>query len=222
MPQVAIYPCLLAVLMALCLVTALWVALILETALLFMLILSLAFFRDPHRDVPADKNVLLAPADGKVTDINIIEEAPLLGGKAIIIGIFMSIFNVHINRSPCAAKVEKISYKKGRHKNAMNPESSRTNESNDMALVRLDEPRDRLLVRQISGAIARHIVCAAEPGQHLSPGEKFGMVKFGSRVELYLPVGPNVNCLVKVGDKVKAGLTILARYEHCHQRESDV
>ena len=102
--------------------------------------------------------------------------------------IFLSIFNVHINRSPCNAKVAKITYKEGRYRNAMNPESGQVNESNDLALVRIGEPEDRLIIRQISGAIARRIVCSAHEGQELTGGEKIGMIKFGSRTELYLPV----------------------------------
>ena len=112
-------------------------------------------------------------------------------------------------------KIEKITYKKGAFKNAMNPESARVNESNDVAMTRLNEPKDQLLVRQISGAIARRIVCRAEIGQDFAGGQRFGMIKFGSRTELYLPAGGNARAVIKVGDKVKAGLTVLVRYEKC-------
>jgi phosphatidylserine decarboxylase len=112
-------------------------------------------------------------------------------------------------------KVEKITYKKGKYKNAMNPQSGRVNESNDLALVRTDAPRDKLIVRQVSGSIARRIVCATGAGRELAGGEKFGMIKFGSRTELYLPVRKEAKCLVEIGDKVKAGLTALVRYEQC-------
>ena len=122
---------------------------------------------------------------------------------------------MHINRAPCNVKIEKIAYKKGRYKNAMNPESGEVNESNDLWLVRTDSPSDRLLVRQISGAIARRIVCAAREGQKLAGGEKFGMIKFGSRTELYVPVSENAQCLVKTGDKVKAGMSPIVRYIKC-------
>ena len=96
----------------------------------------------------------------------------------------------------------------------MNPVSGRVNESNDLALVRTDFPQDKLLVRQISGAIARRIVCCAEPGRNLVGGERFGMIKFGSRTELYVPVGENTKCLAQVGAQVKAGLTPLVKYEN--------
>ena len=95
----------------------------------------------------------------------------------------------------------------------MNPESGQVNESNNLGLARTDSPQDRLVVRQISGAIARRIVCKASQGQELASGEKFGMIKFGSRTELYVPARGDVKCLVQVGDKVKAGLTALVRYD---------
>ena len=126
--------------------------------------------------------------------------------------LFLNIFNVHINRVPCSVKIDKITYRKGQFKNAMNPESAKVNESNDIAMTRLDAPAEKLLVRQISGAIARRIVCAAKPEQEFAGGQKFGMIKFGSRTELYLPYHRDVKPLVKVGDKVKAGLTVFIRY----------
>jgi len=204
------------------------------------------FFRDPERHCPSDGNLLLAPADGQVTDIETIEDPPAFlrasashdagrgsrrkqeggGGAALRIGIFLSIFDTHINRAPCNVKVEKITYRKGKYKNAMNPQSGRVNESNELGLVRTDSPQDRLIVRQISGAIARRIVCDTAEGMELTGGQKFGMIKFGSRTELYVPlhdpVTPGsdryppvagVKCLVQIGDKVKAGLTPLVKYE---------
>lgn len=173
------------------------------------------FFRDPQRIAPVDKNLLLAPADGRVTDIEITDEDDFIGGRTLRIGIFLSIFNAHINRAPCDVKIEKICYKKGSYKNAMNPDSGRFNESNDLSLVRTDSPSDRLIVRQISGAIARRIVCQACEGQELSCGQKFGMIKFGSRTELYVPAREDVKCLIKIGDKVKAGQSPMIRYELC-------
>jgi len=190
-----------------------WATYAIEAALAIILIWGLTFFRDPSRAVPADKNLLLAPADGKVTDIEIVNENDFIGGAALRIGIFLSIFDVHINRAPCDVRVERIAYKKGRYRNAMNPESGRVNESNDLGLVRTDSPKERLIVRQISGAIARRIVCQISQGQELAGGEKFGMIKLGSRTELYVPAREDAKCLVKIGDKVKAGLSPLVRYE---------
>jgi len=214
-----------------------WAVYSIEAILAVVLIGALTFFRDPYRPVPQDKNLLLVPADGKVTDIEVVEENDFIGGAALRIGIFLSIFNVHINRAPCNVKVEKITYKKGKYKNAMNPQSGRVNESNDLSLVRTDSPQDRLIVRQISGAIARRIVCNAGQGQVLKSGDKFGMIKFGSRTELYVPARTScaeprdtqyavrntqyeMKCLVKIGDRVKAGLTPLVRYEKRHCEES--
>ncbi|MBC8218841.1 MAG: phosphatidylserine decarboxylase family protein [Planctomycetes bacterium] len=220
LPQVALYPVALAGAMAAVLIGARtllppWALVTLEVLLGAVLIWSLAFFRDPQRSCSSDSNLLLAPADGTITDIETVEEKSFIGENALRIGIFLSIFSTHINRAPCNVKVEKITYKKGKHKNAMAPQSGRVNESNDLALVRTDKPTDKLIVRQISGAIARRIVCDTAVARELAGGEKFGMIKFGSRTELYLPIRDNAKCLVKIGDKVKAGLTALVRYEQC-------
>lgn len=220
LPQVVVYPAIAAGAMALTAIFARpalgqagFVAV--EVVLGAILIWALSFFRDPHRDCPDDSSLLLSPADGTVTDIGTVEDEEFIGGKALRIGIFLSIFSTHINRAPCNVRVEKITYKKGKCKNALNPESGRVNESNNLYLVRTDEPKDKLIVRQISGAIARRIVCEATEGCVLSGGEKFGMIKFGSRTELYLPMREGSKCLVEIGEKVKAGLTALVRYERC-------
>jgi phosphatidylserine decarboxylase len=183
-----------------------------EGVLALVLVLALMFFRDPNRQPVRDNTMLLAPADGRIADIETVDEADLLGGPALRIGIFLSIFNTHINRAPCDAKVEKIAYRPGKYLNAMSRQAGKVNESNNLILVRTGSPPDRLLVRQVSGAIARRIVCAAREGQQLAGGERFGMIKFGSRTELYVPAGAPIECLVRVGDKVKAGLTPLAKY----------
>ncbi len=192
----------------------LWAVVSVEVFFAVVLIWVLMFFRDPERNCPTDRDFLLSPADGRITDIDMVEEKDFIGATALKIGIFLSIFDVHINRAPCNVTVERIRYKKGRYKNAMNPQSGRVNESNELDLVRADTPNDRLVVRQISGAIARRIVCAAGEGQKLTGGERFGMIKFGSRTELYVPAGENIRCLVRPGDKVKAGLTPLVKYEY--------
>ena len=217
-PQVVLFPTIIIVVMIVLslLGSALlpvWGVISIEAVLALILVWSLAFFRDPHRISPSDSNILLAPADGKITDIEMIEEDSFIGGPVLRIGIFLSVFNVHINRAPSNVKVEKISYKKGKYKNAASPGAGRVNESNDLHLVRTDIPKDKLIVRQISGAIARRIVCAVKKGRKLSGGEKFGMIKFGSRTELYVPVRDDVICLVKINDKVNAGLTPVVKYK---------
>lgn len=184
-----------------------------ELAAAALVLLILFFFRDPQRVGPPDTKVLLSPADGRVTDIEVVDEDEFIGGPALKIGIFMSIFDPHINRAPCEVAVHEITYKKGRFKDARDPLAAKLNEANQLKLARIAEPADRLIVRQISGAIARRIVCKARQGQKLSGGERFGMIKFGSRTELYLAFREQAKCLVKVGDKVKAGLTMVVRYE---------
>ncbi|MDR0600526.1 MAG: phosphatidylserine decarboxylase [Treponema sp.] len=219
LPQVALFPALCAAAMAVLLAVPLpggparlWI-IPLEAVLFLILIWSLSFFRNPPRNIPKDESVLLSPADGRVTDISQVEDEEL--GRLLRIGIFLSVFNVHLNRAPCSARVERITYRKGRFKDARSPESTRVNESNAILMTRLAEPRDRLLVRQISGAIARRIVCGAKEKDELTQGELFGMIKFGSRTELYIPAGPgggSYEVAVKTGDSVRAGLSPLVRY----------
>lgn len=220
-PQVAIYPAMIAgamiavALMGRRMLPA-WGLLSVEGVLATVLAWALMFFRDPHRQSPQDNSLLLAPADGKITDIATVDETEFVGGPTLRIGIFLSLFDTHINRAPCRARVEEITYRQGKYVNAMNPLSGKVNESNNLGLVRANPPQDRLFVRQISGAVARRIVCAARQGQELDSGERFGMIKFGSRTELYVPAGDHIECAVRIGDKVKAGVTPLVRYKRCH------
>lgn len=214
-PQVIIFPLVILLLMAGLLITRppLLIIIPIEIALTLILLLTLAFFRDPNRNTLQNENLLFSPADGTIVDISTVEQSDYIAEPAILISIFLSIFNVHINRAPCNVKVENIKYKKGWYKNARNPLAGKVNESNILSLVRIDHPKNRLIVRQISGAIARRIVCSATPGQRLKSGEKFGMIKFGSKTEIYVPLCGNLQPLVKIGDKVKAGLTPIAKYQ---------
>jgi len=218
LPQVVVYPAVVLVaIIGFPLIMAdflpLWAIIATEIALVAVLIWAFMFFRDPERHCLQDSNLLLAPADGRITEIETIEETSFIKGPALRIGIFLSIFDVHINRAPCNVRIEKITYQKGKYLNAMNPQSGRLNESNELDMIRTDSPKDKLIVRQVSGAIARRIVCAASEGQKLAGSERFGMIKFGSRTELYVLVQENAKCLVQIGDKVKAGLTPLVKYE---------
>jgi phosphatidylserine decarboxylase len=223
-PQVAVYPALLVVAM---LAVALggvgrapsWAVVATVIVLGVVLVWALMFFRDPARNGPQDTNLFVAPADGKVTNIDQLPENEFVAGPTLRIGIFLSIFNVHINRAPCSATVEKTTYRRGRYMNAMNPLSGKLNESNTLIMVRTDEPRDPIVVRQVSGAIARRIVCEAKEGHGLSQGQPFGMIKFGSRTELYVPAGEHIECLVRIGDNVKAGMTPLLRYRECESSD---
>lgn len=217
LPEVVVYPAAVLTLMAAVGLLGpawlpLWSVIALEGILSLVVAWALMFFRDPHRVPPQDDSLLLSPADGTITDVERVEDAEFIGGPAIRVGIFLSIFNTHINRAPCDAKVHSITYRPGKYVNAMSPRAGKVNESNNVAMVRTGHPQDRLLVRQISGAIARRIVCAAKEGQRLTGGEQFGMIKFGSRTELYLSASDTVICMVRIGDKVKAGVTPLVKY----------
>ncbi|NIA21148.1 MAG: phosphatidylserine decarboxylase [Anaerolineaceae bacterium] len=173
-----------------------------------------SFFRDPRRQVPPGDRLLVAPADGRITAVETIDAPQELGtgGPALRISIFLSVFNCHLNRSPCAARIERIVYKKGRFLNALRAASAEQNEQN--ILVLQPEAVDRpLLVRQVAGAIARRIVCRANQGDLLAAGQRFGMIKFGSRTDLVIPEETPVEIFVKVGDRVKAGLTIMGQFK---------
>lgn len=170
------------------------------------------FFRDPYRKVPTEPGLLVSPADGKVVEIEELEHDEFIGGPAVSIGIFLSVFNVHINRAPSQSRVIGLKYQPGKFLNALRPESARENER---MCVYLQEPAPsyrKMEVRQITGAIARRIVCAAAPGDRLARGERFGMIKLGSRTELVIPREDGLQIQTKIGDRVKAGATILARY----------
>jgi len=218
MPQVLVYPAIIITLMAVlyAVLPRNFLLLAVEIVLVLILFWMFLFFRDPRRVIPLDENVLLSPADGTVTDITE-TELEELGGKAMRIGIFLSVINVHINRTPCSVGIEKVFYRKGKFKNAMAEDSGRVNESNEVLMRRVNEPRDLLLVRQVSGAIARRIVCEAKPGNEYPQGATFGMIKFGSRTELYIPLKETgtqgcYDIVVKIGDKINAGLSPLVVY----------
>lgn len=171
-----------------------------------------AFFRDPIRNVPADldDSVFLSPADGTISAIERADGHEATGGApAVVIRIFLSVLNVHINRSPCKASVVRCHHRPGKYLDARTAESARVNESN---LIIFDHNGETIGVRQVSGAIARRIVCPLRSGQHLERGERFGMIKFGSTTELILPRPEDVEVRVKVGDKVRGGLTVLAAF----------
>ena len=171
------------------------------------------FFRNPRRRIPQAPGLVVAPADGKVVQIEEIAHDEFIGGPAIQIGIFLSIFNVHINRTPVSARVIGIRYRKGKFLNAMRPESSRENEQLAVRLEEATEPYRRMIVRQITGAIARRIVCWVKPGDELAAGEQFGMIKLGSRTELVVPREPGLHIECRIGQMVQAGTSVLARYE---------
>jgi phosphatidylserine decarboxylase len=179
---------------------------------LVLLLWLVSFFRDPPRRIPDAPDAVVSPADGTVTDVTPIAHYDFLDGPAVRIGIFLSIFNVHINRAPLAGRVLEMHYQPGKFLNAMRPESADQNEFMWIGFERTQGPVQRFAVRQISGMLARRIVCTLKPQQTVTRGEKFGMIKLGSRTELILPAGA-VEIVTKVGGKVRAGSDIIARWK---------
>jgi phosphatidylserine decarboxylase len=177
--------------------TFLFVALILYT---------IAFFRDPDRPDPSDQRAVVAAADGTVADIQEIDETEFLKARTKRIGIFLSIFDVHTNRAPVDGRIAFQQHRKGLFFDARRPECSEKNEAMTWAF---QNPRATIVVRQLTGAIARRIVGWAKVGDELKRGQRFGMIRFGSRTEVYLPLDAEI--LVKVGDHVKGGASVIAR-----------
>lgn len=170
------------------------------------------FFRNPRRISPPEPGLVVSPADGKIVDIEEIAFDDYIGGPAKKIGIFLSIFNVHINRAPIAGRVVGLRYRPGKYLNALRPESARENEQLAVMMEENQAPYRGMIVRQITGAIARRIVCWLKPGDELGRGEQFGMIKLGSRTELVLPAEEGLEIRVRLGDNVIAGTTVLGSY----------
>ena len=163
------------------------------------------FFRDPDRPVPSTSGVLVAPADGKVVQVESVAPNPYYDGECQKIGIFMSVFNVHVNRMPCDARVDRIRYWPGKFVAANLDKASLDNERN--AIYLKAEDGRKITVVQIAGLVARRILCNIGEGNPVRRGQRFGMICFGSRVDLYLPLDTEIR--VQTGDRVKAGSTIV-------------
>jgi phosphatidylserine decarboxylase len=174
-------------------------------------IFIVSFFRDPVRQVPIGSGVIVAPADGTIDDIEELEHCEFIDGPAVKFGIFLSVFSVHVNRAPEWSRVIELRYLRGKFGNALRVETARDNEQFWLLLEGESPPHRRILVKQIVGAIARRIVCEVRPGEVLQRGQKFGMIKFGSRTELYLP--KEGLCIeAKTNQGVRGGASIIARY----------
>jgi phosphatidylserine decarboxylase len=161
------------------------------------------FFRDPERAIPSTPGAVVSPADGKVTGVSTIQ---VEGEPRISISIFLNVFNVHVNRSPAAGVISAVEYRRGKYLNAMNPASAELNEQNICTLVTDDG--HRIVFKQIAGLLARRIVFSRRVGDRLARGERIGLIKFGSRCDVILPVSTKV--LVEVGNIVKCGSSTLA------------
>lgn len=169
-------------------------------------LLLLWFYRDPPRRVPDDPRLVLSPADGKVVGIVRLPAGPDAPPR-IQVNIFLSVFNVHVNRSPCEAVVTEIDYRRGKFVNALREDSAHLNEMNQLTLNPGGPLPGPMIVRQIAGLLARRIVCTAAAGDRLARGERFGMIKLGSRTELVVPSDPRWRVCVQVGQTVHGGLT---------------
>ena len=165
-----------------------------------------AFFRDPERSAPTDPRAIVSPGDGKIIEIRELEETRYLKKRARKVSIFLSILDVHINRVPCSGRVKGVFYRSGRFRFAFQEKSSEENEQN---AILLEGERELLLV-QIAGRIARRIVCTLKAGDAVACGQRLGLIRFGSRIDLYLPL--EVPVAVAVGNRVRGGETVIGRF----------
>jgi len=183
--------------------------------LLFLVLASLIlfFFRDPERKIPEGEDLILSPADGKVIGISEVRDESFLPSGRKVVRIFMSIFNVHVQRSPVKGKVEWVKYNPGKFMAAYAEKASESNESNLIGIKTdngLNFGGQTVLVKQIAGSIARRICCWCKEGDNLNPGQRIGMIRFGSRVDVYLP--QEIEIKVNKGDRVVGGETLLGKF----------
>jgi phosphatidylserine decarboxylase len=164
----------------------------------------LYFFRDPQRTIPADPDAIVSPADGRVMEV---VEEPFGGTPGCRISVFLSIFDVHVNRTPVAGRISEIQYRKGQFYAAMRGRASEENEQN---VIHVSSERGEVVFKQIAGWIARRILCWKAVGDSVTRGERVGMIRFGSRVDIWLPAGAEI--LVRPGQHVAGGSSVLARW----------
>lgn len=176
-----------------------WLAIVPALLALFFL----WFFRDPDRNIPSEPGLIVSPADGKVTDVSVVQ---LNGEPRTCISIFLNVFNVHVNRTPISGVVKQVQYQKGKFGNAMGAVSSADNEQN---IVTVEGEGQTVIFKQIAGLLARRIVFTKKVGDTIARGERIGLIKFSSRVDVVLH--PDVRVLVKVGDNVTGGSSVIAQ-----------
>ena len=172
--------------------------------IVFFTIWTLYFFRDPDREVPQNQNLILSPADGKIIQVNTSDRLPFCQGTFRCVAIFLSLWDVHINRIPVDGNIKLLQYFPGRFYPAF---ASAASGKNEQMLIGIESKFGNLFLKQIAGLTARRILCRLKPGQKVTRGERFGMIKFGSRVELYLPT--SVKLTVNEGDRVKGGKSVI-------------
>lgn len=175
---------------------------------LALTVFVVSFFRDPERDVPADSRLLVAPADGRVIKVAPVQDDRFLRGAATLVSIFMSPLNVHVNRAPVSGQVVDIQYNHGKYFRAFADKASLDNEQNAVLLE--DEQGRRVCVVQIAGFLARRIVCYLQKGMGVRRGQRYGMIMFGSRADLYLPSSARIR--VQVGARARGGETVIAEW----------
>ena len=185
---------------------AFYLLLVTSCLMIVMTVLMAYFFRDPERIIPQGEGLFVSPADGKIILIRDIYEKDYLRSDAREVSIFMSPLNVHVNRAPCDGVVSMVKHSPGTYKAAYRDDASMKNEN--IALL-LDSQSGRILVRQVAGFVARRAVCKVKPGDSLRRGERYGMIKFGSRLDVYMPI--NTEIKVTLGEKVCAGETVIGK-----------
>lgn len=186
-----------------------WFALFrpLEVLLWLLAVWCVWFFRDPDRQTPVGDGLVIAPADGRVVAVEEVAAAPLSGLPARKFSIFMNVFSVHVNRFPIHGRVEQVSYHPGQFLNAALDKASRENER--MEILAIGNDGVAIAFVQVAGLVARRIVCHLQPGQMLQAGQRFGLIRFGSRVDVYLPLSAHVELVL--GEQTRAGETVIAR-----------
>ncbi|OGV99818.1 MAG: phosphatidylserine decarboxylase [Nitrospinae bacterium RIFCSPLOWO2_02_FULL_39_110] len=181
--------------------------LILSIVLSILTIFIISFFRDPERKILEGKGIVVSPADGRVVKIQTVKDDTIYGGDAVCISIFLSIFNVHVNRAPYEGVIKKVVYNHGKFLAAFDDKASLLNEQNSILIE--SKNGKKILVKQIAGLIARRIVCWVKEGDKVERGLRYGLIRFGSRVDIFLP--PDTELKVKVGDKIKGGIDVIGR-----------
>ena len=174
----------------------------------FLALFFVLFFRDPERKIPSGENLIISSADGKVILIKPFENLDFVGEKGTLVSVFMSVFDVHVNRAPVSGKIKYFKYNPGKFHPAFKDKASLENEQTELGL---ENEHGKIILKQIAGIIARRIVCKVKPGDSVKAGQRFGMIKFGSRVDLFLP--ENVEIKVELNQKVKAGETIIGIFK---------
>lgn len=186
-------------------------ALLIVTGIVFIFsIFNLAFFRDPERVIPDNPQAILSPADGKIIQIEEVNESEFFNSNVTRVSIFLSVFNVHVNRVPVSGRVDYFKYNQGKFLPAFQEKASLDNEQTAIGITR--EDGQKVMFTQIAGIIARRIICELREGHTVTAGERMGMIRYGSRVDVYFPTAA-VELKVKIGDKVTGGESIIGEFD---------